>query len=265
MPVASENIDILTTIQTFLASLTAEQQVDLAIDQSEINSGISAISAAVATADDETEQILLRQNDMKGIVDAENERIQKNIKTTETNLLTKNRKMGFVENKRQRSEQYNEILYVFVISLSLIIIAIIGFQYLPFLPDFILQIFIVIVGSIGLVKIFNIYRELQTRSHLDYNELKLTAPNVMSSEEVDKKQKAAAKSGDLLGSIDIGGCRGAECCDTESDVIWSESSRKCIPKPTTAETEEFTVERMKYNRGIAQPNSPSETLLYSKV
>ena len=265
MPVASENIDILTTIQTFLASLTAEQQVDLAIDQSEINSGISAISAAVATADDETEQILLRQNDMKGIVDAENERIQKNIKTTETNLITKNRKMGFVENKRQRSEQYNEILYVFVISLSLIIIAIVGFQYLPFLPDFILQIFIVIVGSIGLVKIFNIYRELQTRSHLDYNELKLTAPNVMSSEEVDKKQKAAAKSGDLLGSIDIGGCRGAECCDTESDVIWSESSRKCIPKPTTAETEEFTVERMKYNRGIAQPNSPSETLLYSKV
>ena len=87
----------------------------------------------------------------------------------------------------------------------------------------------------------------------------------MSPEEVAKKQQAAAKSGDLLGSIDIGGCRAAECCDTEKDVIWSESSRKCIPKPTTAEAEGFTVERMKYNRGIAQPNSPSETLVYSKV
>ena len=87
----------------------------------------------------------------------------------------------------------------------------------------------------------------------------------MSPEEVAKKQQAAVKSGDLLGSIDIGGCRGAECCDTERDVVWSESSRKCIPKPTTAETEEFTVERMKYNRGIAQPNSPRETLLDSKV
>lgn len=265
MPVDSENITILTTIQTFLRSLTADQQADLDIGQDEINQGVNAISAAVATADDEAEQILLRQNEMKGIVDEENERIQKNIKTTETNLLTKNRKMKFIDNKRQRAEQYNKILYVFIITLSLIIIAIIGFQYLPFLPDFILQIFVVIVGSLGLVQIFNIYRNLQLRSHLDYNELKLDPPNVLSSEEVAKKQQAAAKSGDLLGSIDIGGCRGAECCDTENDVVWNESSRKCVQKPTTAETEEFTVERMKYNRGIAQPNSPNETLLYSKV
>ena len=202
---------------------------------------------------------------MKGIVDEENERIQKNIKTTETNLLTKNRKMKFIDNKRQRAEQYNKILYVFIITLSLIIVAIIGFQYLPFLPDFILQIFVIIVGSLGLVQIFNIYRNLQSRSHLDYNQLKLDGPKVMSPEEVAKKQQAAAKSGDLLGSIDIGGCREADCCDTENDVIWSKSSRKCIPKPTTAEAEEFTVERMKYNNNFAQPNSPSETLLYSKV
>ena len=262
---SSENIDILTTIQTFLKSLTADQQAELNIGSDEINKGVDAIDVAVANATDETEKILLRQNEMKGIVDAENERIQKNIKTTETNLLTKNRKMSFVENKRQRSEQYNYILYVFIICLSLIIIAVIGFQYFPFLPDFILQIVVVIVGSFGLIKIFNIYRNLQGRSHLDYNELKLDAPNKISPEEVEKKQKAAAKSGDLLGSIDIGGCSGAECCDTDNDVVWSESSRKCIPKPTTNETEEFTVERMKYNRGIAQPNSPSETLLYSKV
>ena len=265
MSTDSENINILTTIQTFLRSLTADQQADLNIGQDEINQGVNAISAAVATADDEAEQILLRQNEMKGIVDAENERIQKNIKTTETNLLTKNRKMKFIDNKRQRAEQYNKILYVFIITLSLIIVAIIGFQYLPFLPDVILQIFIVIVGSVGLVQIFNMYRHLQTRSHLDYNQLKLDGPNILSSEEVAKKQQAAAKSGDLLGSIDIGGCIESECCDTENDVIWSKSSRKCIPKPTQEETEQFTVERMKYNNNFAQPNSPSETLLYSKV
>ena len=265
MPVDNQNITILTTIQQFLRSLTPQQQTDLNIGQDDINQGVVAISAAVATANDEVEQTLLRQNEMKEIVDAENERIQKNIKTTETNLLTKNRKMKFIDNKRQRAEQYNEILYVFIITLSLIIIAIIGFQYLPFLPDIIVQVFVIIVGSFGLVKIFNIYRNLQSRSHLDYNKLKLDGPKLMSPEEVAKKQQAAVKSGDLLGSIDIGGCRGAECCDTERDVVWSESSRKCIPKPTTAETEEFTVERMKYNRGIAQPNSPRETLLYSKV
>ena len=40
---------------------------------------------------------------------------------------------------------------------------------------------------------------------------------------------------------------------------------KSVPKPTQEETEQFTVERMKYNNNFAQPNSPSETLLYSKV
>ena len=149
MPVESENINILTTIQQFLSSLTANQQADLNQGQDVINKGINDIKTAVATADDEAEQILLRQNEMKGIVDAENERIQKNIKTTETNLLTKNRKMKFIDNKRQRAEQYNEILYVFIITLSLIIIAIIGFQYLPFLPDIIVQLFVIIVGSFG--------------------------------------------------------------------------------------------------------------------
>ena len=128
MATNSENINILNTIQAFLRSLTAEQQDDLNQGQDLINQGVNDIKAAVATADDEAEQILLRQNEMKEIVDEENERIQKNIKTTETNLLTKNRKMKFIDNKRQRAEQYNKILYVFIITLSLIIIAIIGFH-----------------------------------------------------------------------------------------------------------------------------------------
>ena len=65
MPVESENINILTTIQQFLSSLTANQQADLNQGQDVINKGINDIKTAVATADDEAEQILLRQNEMK--------------------------------------------------------------------------------------------------------------------------------------------------------------------------------------------------------
>jgi hypothetical protein len=126
---------------------------------------------------------------------------------------------------------------------------------------------ILIVGSVGIIRIFNLYVNLQSRSHLNYNELKLAGPNVSSPEEAEQKKKAAAKSGDLLGSIDIGGCRAAACCDTTGGVIWDEPSRKCIKKEEDADetAEEFTVERMKYNKGIASPNSPSELSRYSKV
>jgi len=263
----SESLNIINTIQQILSSLTSDQQSALETDATEVASGINALGAVVASSDDAAAQLLLKQDDMKNVVDEENKRIQKNIQTTETNLLTKKRTMNFTENQRLRTEQYNEMLYVFVLCLAVIIIAIIAFRYFPFLPDFILQIFIVLIGAIGVIRIFNIYINLQSRSHLNYNELKLDSPNVSSPEEAEQKKKAAAKSGDLLGSIDIGGCRGAACCDKTQGAVWNESSRKCIKNvDEAAETaEEFTVERMKYNKGIASPNSPSEINKYSKV
>ena len=98
MPVASENISILTTIQTFLGSLTADQQAGLNIDQTEINSGVAAIRAAVATADDEAEQILLRQ------IKDKNDLLQK---TTERNksleLLYKKTENDFKSYKKKIS------------------------------------------------------------------------------------------------------------------------------------------------------------------
>jgi len=268
-PLESESLNIINTIQQILKSLTPQQQSALETDANEINSGINALDAVAASADNNAAKILLKQDEMKGIVDAENKRIQRNIQTTETNLLTKKRTMNFTENQQLRTEQYNEMLYVFVLTLALISIAVIAFQYLIFLPDFILQIFIVLVGVIGLIRIFNLYTTLQGRSRLNYNELKLARPNVITAEEAEQKMKAAAKSGDLLGSIDIGGCRAAACCDTteNSGVIWDEPSRKCIKKEDDADAdqEDFTVERMKYNKGIASPNSPSELSRYSKV
>jgi hypothetical protein len=263
----SVSLNIINTLQQILKLLTPDQQSALEDEADDIKSGINALAAATDEADDEAAKLLLKQDKMKGIVDAENKRIQRNIQTTETNLLTKKRTMNFTENKQLRTEQYNEMLYVFVLSLALIIIAVIAFRYFPFLPDFILQALILIVGSVGIIRIFNLYVNLQSRSHLNYNELKLDRPNVSSPEEVEQKQKAAAKSGDLLGSIDIGGCRAAACCDTteNSGVEWNESSRKCIKKEDVVTAEEFTVERMKYNKGIASPNSPSESNRYSKV
>ena len=258
---------IVTAIQNILKSLTPTQQNALETDTNKIEAGITALNAVTSEADDDAQKLLLKQDEVWAIVDDENNRIQTNIKRTEDTLTTKKRVMNFTENQRLRTEQYNQILYVFVLSLALICIAVIAFQHFPFLPDSILQILIVLVGVIGLIRIFNLYTNLQSRSHLNYNELKLDRPNVSSPEEAEQKKKAAAKSGDLLGSIDIGGCRAAACCDTteNSGVEWNESSRKCIKKEDVVTAEEFTVERMKYNKGIASPNSPSESNRYSKV
>ena len=146
-----------------------------------------------------------------------------------------------------------------------IVVMVIGFRMLPFLPEFISYTLILIVGVAAAIKIFMLYSNLQARSHLNYNELDLDKPAIDTPEQVQQKQEEAAKSGDLLGSIDIGGCRKAECCDLSNNIVWNATSRKCTYQAPFGNMNGFVIERLKYNKNIASPNAPSEISRYSKV
>jgi hypothetical protein len=199
-------------------------------------------------------------------LEKDNTRIESNIKTVNDNILTKQRALKFNENKRLRTEHYNEILYVFIFASLIIIAIIIGFRQLPFIPDSIAQVLIIIIGSVAFIRIFILYKALQERSHLNYNELNLAKPAISSPEDIERKQALAKESGDLLGSTDIGGCKGAECCKS-TGVKWDITSGKCITGTDDADddADAFTVERLKYNKSVASPNSASEVNIYSKV
>lgn len=267
-PVQTVSQDIISSLRGILNLLTPEQQAEIETDANNIEDGVNALAASTSDADNQAAALLLKQDQVKDIIDAENTRIQTNIQRTNDTLTTKKRMMDFTESQRLYTEQYNKILYIIVLSLSLIILLIIGFKYLPFLPDIMLQILVVLIGGIGIVAIFNVYNDIQTRSPLNYNELNLANPNVLSPEEVIQKQKAAAKSGNLLGSITVGGCNAADCCDTDNGVIWDGEYCRVADTTdttTTESSESFIVERMKYNNGIAPPNTPSEINMYSKV
>ena len=227
------------------------------VDPAEINNKINYLSRAVVTADDANNELLLKQDEVKNIIKDEKNRIQRNIDITENNLTTKKRLIEFNESNRLRTEQYNNILYIFVITLFIIVVIIIGGRQIEFLPDIIPQILVIIIGSISAVKIFQMYYNINKRSHLDYNKLSLDKPAIDSPEQIKRSKEKAAKSGDLLGSISTGGCVGAECCDI--GTIWDEPSRKCTAN------EAFTTERLKYNHNIVPPNSPNEFNGYSKV
>jgi hypothetical protein len=253
---------ILTTIQSILSSLGSNTSN---IDTTSVTTGLNSIQTIAENADEKNKQLLLKQNEMKALVDDENARIQTNIQRVEDNLITKKRIVEFNENITLRTEQYNQILLTFVLTMFVIIAIVIGLRMLPFLPDFISQGLVIIVGSAGLIKIFTIYSNMHERSHLNYNELDLDKPQIDTPEEVQQKQQAAAKSGDLLGSIDIGGCIGAACCDSSNNIVWNKTSRKCTYQAPFGNMNGFVIERLKYNKNIVSPNTPSEISRYSKV
>jgi Asp-tRNA(Asn)/Glu-tRNA(Gln) amidotransferase C subunit len=254
----TETQSILSSLSEILQSFKEYSNVDT----TNLDTQINQLKTNVENADDANNELLLKQEDVKAIIDDEKTRIQSNIDSTENNLTTKKRLIEFNESNRLRTEQYNNILYVFVISLSIIVIIIVGGRQIEFLPDIIPQILVIIIGSISGIKIFQMYYNMNKRSHLDYNKLSLDKPVIDSPEQIIRSKEKAAKSGDLLGSISTNGCVGAECCDV--GTTWNESSRKCTTIDNTT-NEGFVTERFKYNHNIAPPNSPNEFNEYSKV
>jgi len=255
----TETQSILSTLSAILQSFKEYSDVDTG----NIDTQIQQLKTEVENADDANNELLLKQDEVKAIIDDEKTRIQSNIDSTENNLTTKKRLIEFNENNRLRTDQYNNILYVFVISLFIIVVIIIGGRQIEFLPDIIPQILVIIIGSISGIKIFQMYYNINKRSHLDYNKLSLDKPVIDSPEQIKRSKEIAVKSGDLLGSISTGGCVGAECCDV--GTIWNESSRKCTTIETDNTNDGFTTERLKYNHNIVPPNSPNEFNEYSKV
>ena len=249
----SETQSIMSTLNKLLQSFKEYSDVDTA----DIDKQISQLQSNTSAADDANNELLLKQEEVKAIINDEKNRIQTNIDTVENNITTKKRMIEFNESNRLRTEQYNNILYIFVISLSLIVVIIIGFRQISFLPDIISQILVIIVGSVSSIYIFKLYSKINQRSHLDYNKLNLDKPVIDSPEQIKRSKETAAKSGDLLGSITTDGCTGAECCST--GTIWDTDAQQCkIP-------EGFVTERLKYNHNIVPPNSPNEFNEYSKV
>jgi hypothetical protein len=251
---------ILTSIQTILSSLGTNTPN---IDTTAVSNGLNAVQIITAEADEENKQLLLKQNEVKALVDNENQRIQTNIQLVEDNLITKKRMVEFNENQRLRTEQYNQIMLTFVLAMGLVLVIVIGGRFIPFLPEFVLQGLIVIIGLATVIQMFTIYSNIQARSHMNYNELHLDKPAVDTPEEIRQNKANAAASGDLLGSIDIGGCAGPACCDSSNNVVWNESSRKCVQG--FENMDDFLMERLKYNKNIALANSPSEINMYSII
>jgi hypothetical protein len=215
--------NIINKLQAAVTGLVGESSF---VSDATYDETITDLENVVDAANDNTNALLTQQGNIERIVDEEKERIDNNIQTVETSMFSKKRMVELNESNRLKTEQYNKILLVFVISTVIIIIIAVGATYLPIIPEIITQILIGLVGSFALIQIFLLYVEMKQRSTLDYSKLKLDPPPSSTGAEVDAAQQKAKQAGDLLGSITGDGCTGPECC--ASNVIWDTSLMKCV-------------------------------------
>ena len=90
----------------------------------------------------------------------------------------------------------------------------------------------VIIIIIGLLLCYYIYLDIESRDKVNFDELNLGNPSLLSPNDIARKQQSAGKNGDLLGSINLGYCVGAACCCDASGTVWDSNQSMCVVKPS---------------------------------
>tara|TARA_B110000879_G_C11183589_1_gene519916 strand:+ start:4131 stop:5063 length:933 start_codon:yes stop_codon:yes gene_type:complete len=216
--------DLISALNNYIGGLTTDTTTGV-ID-------VDDAAAAITNAANEVGRTTLtQQSAVTTLLNTEKDRIENNIQSVKDGLYTKKRMVELNESNRLRTEQYNKILFVVVITILIIFGIIAGSNYVPGLPDIIPQILVAMVGSFAMIDIFLKYMEINKRSKLDYTKLKLDPPAERST---DSTRAKAQEAGDLIGSLGIDGCSGPECCD--AGTVWNTDLMKCgssVPLPAT--------------------------------
>jgi hypothetical protein len=59
-----------------------------------------------------------------------------------------------------------------------------------------------------------------------FDQIDLDGPSILSPDQISKQKAAAGKSGNLLGSINLNGCIGNDCCSI--GTVWDASGGVCV-------------------------------------
>ena len=171
---------------------------------------------------------LSRQNDIKDIITNESDRLKSKKTTIDQAILSQNRIIYFNDNNRKIYAAYLRILIVLTITLAIIWVITVIKKYTEIIPDWLMEILIIIIVAIGCIIIYNYYIDIRMRNQYNFDEINLDPP-IMK-----EKEDAGSTDGDLT-SGSLGLCIGADCCKPATQntpgSTWDEILNKCINDP----------------------------------
>lgn len=223
-----------------------------------------------------TNAVLDHQQDMLNIVDTEKQRLLLKKEQIDNALDGKKRGILLNDSYRQRFEQYSRIIIIIVFTLAIFIgILLIGKNF-PFIPSFVLDLLTIVLFIACFFIVYLSIVDIYKRDKINYNELDLQGPSILTPAEIEKKTKQEGKAGNLLGSINFGSCIGQSCCS--EGAAWDSSNNFCISESvylqkygsinklaTPAQNEQFSTMSLMLKNSLVQPNSPNEFIGYSKI
>lgn len=259
-------------------------------DINEINTKLNQLSTSLGQ--NSAAYILAHQDEMKGIVKAENDRLEKKKTGIDQAYEGQKRMIDFNQNYSKRMAQYTKITITVVFALLAILAILLINRNIP-LPDGIVEIVIMIVIVVAAIYSVSVYNTILGRDTVDFDKISIDSPSILTPSQIKSQIESNQASGNLLGSINVGNCAGPACCSdgtiwdakTQTCVAlcpagktWDKSKSECIATVTasaSATIQSFTTLAMAYSpiqlvatsnkSNESKPYEPSEFDNYAKI
>jgi len=187
---------------------------------------LDQINTNFTNSNTSSSQVLDHQQKMIDIVDTEKTRLLQKKQNVDNALESRKRAALLNESYRQRYYQYIRMIIVVIVTLVIYVALVFLSRAFSFIPSFIFDILYVIIFAAGVFVCYFIYLEINSRDKMYFDQIDLDGPSILSPDQISKQKAAAGKSGNLLGSINLNGCIGNDCCST--GTVWDASGGVCV-------------------------------------
>lgn len=218
-----------------------------------------------------TNDVLLKQQDIINIIDAEKQRLLLKKQTIDDSLQQQKRLIQLNNSYRLRYTDYIKIMLFITFVIIIYVGIVLAQRYLPFIPSIVFEVILILFIPISIIIMYYRFRNLMLHNNMNYDEIDFKPPTILSDKEKLAEQVKARetqqKSGDLLGGLS--GCIGKDCCGETTQ--WDSGNLVCVSGTNGFTTIDYAVINgdinvigLKTLNDAIKPNSPNEFKDYAK-
>jgi hypothetical protein len=198
----------------------------------ELEKDLQNLGTTYQNANSSATSVLAQQSAMLNIVNQEEARIAQKKTAMENTTSTQQRVLDLNDSNRKKMIEYTKILLIFVVALFLFFVLQKLNAWFPEIPDWIVDYSAILIFSIAAIYSLVIYIKMQGHEPTNFDQIYMPPPRMLTPSQRAAQEAEAAKSGNLLGTLNLGQCTGAACC--ASGTYWDVSSGMCVlTKPLT--------------------------------
>ena len=258
---------LLNIQRQYVDDLAAISAKDVTVSQYllPLSNKLNSIFNRYKQANVSSSAVLDHQNEMKNIIDKENERLIAKKSSIDSALYGQNRMVEFTDSYRKKYMAELNILIAIVIALLLYLAILFIKKFVP-LPDVIYNIISVFIVIVAAVYSYLTWIQINQRYNMNFDKINLRGPTESEMEESRKKGESTIQTKEVTTNI----CTGETCC-IPGETTWDKERNKCIKNDKVTENDKkdgFSGMPSKLNlvgNNGFKPYEPSEYIHYYQI